>query len=231
MNYAELVQAIKGYMENEFPDTTHAIFTSTSQINSFIRNAEQKIFGLLQLPALRSNVRGEMTQGQQYLTLPQDFLLFSSVFITRQDGSRVALLQKDESYIREAFPDPAYQAQPRYIAVFGPEVRGPFPPLVRENVTSALIGPTPDYDYPVELHYMYIPASITDQSNHGGRTWLGENYDSLLLYGSLAEAAVFMQMDDDVAAKINAKFEEALSVVGSFNTSRARFSSYRGRTA
>lgn len=85
MNYAQLFETIKGYVENDFPNTTFTdsagtgtvTLTSTEQINTFIQQAEQRIFNSVQMPDLRKNVTGNMTSGNKYLNVPTDWLAVS----------------------------------------------------------------------------------------------------------------------------------------------------------
>ena len=183
MNYAQLFETIKGYVENDFPNTswtgsdgtTPVTLTSTEQINTFIEQAEQRIFNTVQLLDLRKNVTGNMTLGNKYLSVPSDWLANFSMAVIDATGRYEYLLNKDVSFIRQSFPNPSTTGIPTHYAYFD------------EN--SYILGPTPDANYAVELHYFYYPESIVT----AGTSWLGDNFDSALLYGSLIEAYIFMK--------------------------------------
>jgi hypothetical protein len=192
MTYTELVAAIKGYCENDFP-TTAGSFTSTDQINTFIKQAEQRIYNSVQFPAIRKNVTAATTINNKYLSSPGDFLAPYSLAVIDGTGSYEYLLNKDVNYIRAAYPNPNDTGIPRYYAIFGPTTTNDAPPVIT-NEYSFILGPTPDAAYSVELHYYFYPESIVTAST----TWLGDNFDSTLLYGSLVEAYTFMKGEPDV---------------------------------
>jgi len=185
MNYAQLSAAIQGYSENTFPSTAGS-FTSTDQINTFIQQAEQRIYNSVQFPSLRKNVTGFTTTSNKYLACPSDFLASYSMAVIAADGSYEYLLNKDVNFIRQAYPTPTSTGLPRYYALFGPTVAG----ATISDELSFIHGPTPDAAYSVELHYYYYPESISVAAD--GQTWLGDNFDTVLLYGSLVEAYTFM---------------------------------------
>jgi len=217
MNYAQLFEAIKGYVENDFPNTswtdsagTGAVtFTSTEQINTFIVNAEERIFNAVQLLDLRKNVTGNCTAGNKYLSVPSDWLANFSLAVIDGDGNYEYLLNKDVSYIRQAFPNPNDEGLPSHYAYFD------------EN--SYILGPTPDDNYEVELHYFYYPASITTAST----SWLGDNFESVLLYGSLLEAYTFMKGEQDVIAGYQKRYDEALNLLKQLGEGKNRQDMYR----
>ena len=192
MNYAQLVSAIKGYAENDFPATAGS-FTSTDQVNTFIRQAEQRIYNSVQFPAIRKNVTGITTSGNKYLAMPVDFLAsYSLAAIDPVTGDYEFLLNKDVNFIRAAYPKATDSGIPAYYALF--------------DDNTFILGPTPDAAYSMELHYYYYPASIVD----AGTSWLGDNFDSVLLYGSLLEAASFMKSDVDTMKSYNDRYNEAM---------------------
>lgn len=210
MNYAQLVEAIKGYTENDFPDTVGSGgMTSTEQVNTFIREAEQRVFNSVQLLDLRKNVTGNVTTGNKYLAVPPDWLANFSMAIIDNSGNYEYLLNKDVSFIRQSFPNPNDLGQPRFYAYFD------------EN--TYILGPTPDDDYGVELHYFYYPPSIVD----AGTSWLGDNFDSVLLYGSLLEAYTFMKGEEDVIAGYQKRYDEALGMLKQLGEGKNRQDMYR----
>lgn len=226
MNYTELLAAVRGYAENEFPSTVGG-FTSDAQLSTFIRNAEQRIYNTVQLPSLRKNVTGALTAGIKYLSLPGDFLSVFSLAVVAPDGAYQYLLNKDVNFLREAYPSPADQGLPEYYAVFGPTTTST-PPVNPTNELSAMLGPTPDSDYAVELHYFYYPLSITDTTdNPEGRTWLGDNAEMALLYGALLEAAAFMHAEEDVIKNYTFRYTEAMALLKQLGDGKLRQDAYR----
>ena len=306
MTYTELVTAIQSYTENQFPAVYLADGTtqsSTSQINRFIEQAEQRIYNTIQFPSLRANKTGAQTAGNSYLSCPNDFLSVYSLAVIN-NGIYTYLINKDVNFIREGFPstNSTYYQQPQYYALFGPQYG---------NVAelSFLLGPTPDQSYLVELHYYYYPptiiqgsitaltivnggsgytngtyydvpltggngnsatatitvaagivtgitpttggalysvgdvisasgssigsggsnftASVSAVSNSTGTTWLGDNYDSVLLYGALVEAYTFMKGEADILALYNEKYKEALMEAKRLGDGLERQDAYR----
>jgi len=222
MNYSQLVTAIQSYTENQFPDVYLAdgsTESSTTQINRFIQQAEQRIYNTVQFPSIRKNVIGVTTTGNKYLTCPNDFLAVYSMAVINTDGSYDFLLNKDVNFIRQAYPLPTDTATPKYYALFGPAVSG----YTISNELSFLLGPTPDISYNVELHYYYYPESITTALT----TWLGDNFDSVLLYGSLVEAYTFMKGEQDIITLYDGKYKEALALAKRLGDGMERQDAYR----
>lgn len=210
MNYTQLVAAIKAYTENDFPETTGSGgLTSTEQLDTFIREAEQRVFNAVQLLDLRKNVTGNCTASNKYLSVPSDWLATFSLAVVDGDGNYEYLLNKDVNFIRQAYPNPNDEGLPSYYAYFD------------EN--SFILGPTPDDDYTVELHYFYYPQSIVDAST----SWLGDNFDSVLLYGSLLEAYTFMKGEQDVIAEYQKRYDEALAMLKQLGEGKNRQDMYR----
>ena len=222
MNYAELVSAIKGYAENDFP-TTAGSFTSTDQVNTFIKQAEQRIYNSIQFPSIRKNVTGTTTVNNKYLSSPGDFLaVYSIAVIDPVTGEYEYLLNKDVNFIRQAYPSPTDTGKPEYYALFGPTTTNNVPPVVT-NELSFILGPTPNAAYSVELHYYYYPESIVTAST----SWLGDNFDSVLLYASLLEAAAFMKSDPDTIKNYTDRYNEALMLAKRVGDGMERSDAYR----
>ena len=312
MTYTELVTAIQGYTENQFPPVYLADGTTestTTQINRFIEQAEQRIYNTIQFPSLRANKTGNLSAGNAYLSAPLDFLSTYSLAVIDSSGNYLYLLNKDVNYIREAYPQnsAAYQGLPQYYALFGPQYS-----LVNE--LSFILGPTPDQSYNVELHYYFYPptiiqgavssllitnpgsgytngtyydvplsysttsngnngnsaiatitvsggavtsivptsggafytvgnvlnagsvigssgvnftASVNSVSNTTGQTWLGDNYDNVLLYGALVEAYTFMKGEADIITLYDAKYKEAVEQAKRLGDALERQDAYR----
>jgi len=224
MNYTQLIAAIQSYTENQFPDTYLAdgsAVSATTQLNTFIKQAEQRIYNTVQFPSLRRNVTGFTNPNNKYLACPQDFLSVYSMAVINTDGSYEYLLNKDVNFIRQAYPIPTDTGLPKYYALFGPTVAG----TTITDELSFIVGPTPDSAYSVELHYYYYPESIVDAGD--GRTWLGDNFDSVLLYGCLVEAYTFMKGEADMVQLYEAKYKEALDKAKRLGDGMERQDAYR----
>lgn len=215
MNYTQLSAAISAYTEN-----TEANFIA--EIPVFITQAEQRIYNSVQFPSLRKNMTGTVTSQNKYLSAPNDFLaVYSLAIYPVGGGNYIYLLNKDVNFIRQCYPNPTDYGTPKYYALFGPTVTG-------GNITNELsfiIGPTPDTAYTAELHYYYYPESITTVS--GGQTWLGDNFDTVLLYGSLVEAYTYMKGEADMLQLYNQKYMEALSLAKRLGDGMEREDAYR----
>jgi len=299
MNYAELVTAVSDYTENTF---------ETADMNTFIQQAEQRIYNTVQFPSLRKNVTGLTTSGNKYLSCPIDFLSPYSLAVIDASGNYEYLLNKDVNFIRQAYPNPNDTSTPKYYAIFGPTTSNTTPPTVT-NELSLILGPTPDAGYGVELHYYYYPESIvqgqltgtgapvggagyvsgtyynvpltggsgsgatatvtvssgvvvvvtvgnggsgyvsgdtisaaasslggsgsgfsavvTSVSNVTGTSWLGDNFDSVLLYGTLVEAYTYMKGETDMLTLYNTKYTEALAMAKRLGDGMERQDAYR----
>lgn len=312
MNYGDLITAIQTYTENNFPSTTLADGTtvsSTTQLNRFIEQAEQRIYNSVQFPSLRKNVVGAVSATNKYLSCPDDYLATYSLAVIDSTGAYEYLLNKDVNFIRQAYPNPTTDTGiPRYYALFGPNVTN----SVITNELSFIVGPTPDVAYNVELHYYYYPASIVQGavtgvtisnagnllangtyyninltngsgnsaiatvvvsgnvvtsvtitaggayyvvgdtltvpasslgatstsstsgtvtvgsvSNSTGTSWLGDNFDTVLLYGSLVEAYTYMKGEQDLITLYDAKYKEALALAKRLGDGMERQDAYR----
>lgn len=270
MNYAELTAAIEDYTENTFTST---------ELATFVKQAEQRVYNVVQLANLRRNQTGTITSGNKYLSAPDDFLSVYSLavytyanptatgtsgqytivvssatdiavdqYVTGSgigtdaqvveingttitlsvansgtvsgsmvfQGDYLYLLDKDVNFIREVYPNPTAKAEPKYYAIFGPQSND-------VNELSFILGPTPDKTYKAELHYYYYPESIVT----AGTSWLGDNFDSVLLYGSLVEAYTFMKGEQDMMALYDAKYKEALALIKNLGDGKQRADTYR----
>jgi hypothetical protein len=192
MNYAELTQALQDYLE-----TTETSFVAN--IPMFVKQAEERIYRSVQIPELRKNATGILTSGVPYLARPSDFLSVFSLAVIEADGDYVYLYDKDVNFIREAYPRASTTGVPKYYAQFDGDQTG-----VSEG--NFILGPTPNANYSVELHYYYDPPSISTTST----SWLGENAESALLYGSLVEAYSYLKGDGDMLQLYTGRYNEAM---------------------
>jgi len=303
MNYVQLYQAIQDYAEN-----TEALFQANIPV--FVQQCEERVFNTINFPSLRKNVTGSLTAGNQYLSLPDDWLSTYSIAIYTSDYTTVPftyLLNKDVNFIREAYPSPTSQGTPKYYSIFGPNYSNTLE-------LSCILGPTPDQNYNAELHYFFYPPSIvqgiitslggvngvvsggsnytngtyenipvtggsgqnatctvtvagstitsftinnggqffvvgdtlsvsassigtgsgsgfsttvTAVNNSTGRSWLGDNFDPVLLYGSMREAMLFMKGEQDLITYYEQKYTEALMLAKRLGDGLERGDSYR----
>lgn len=214
MNYTQLSNAIQAYTEN-----TEDNFIA--EIPVFVQQAEQRIYNNVQFPSLRRNVTGEVSMSTPYLSAPSDFLAVYSFAVIDADGNYEYMLNKDVNFIRQAYPSASDTGLPRYYALFGPTVTSG----TITNELSFMMGPKPDANYNVELHYYYYPESITTAAD--GRTWLGDNYDPVLLYGALREAYLYMKGEQDLIANVEAKYNEAMGQLKRLGDGLERQDAYR----
>jgi hypothetical protein len=208
MTYAELVIAVSDYCENTFP---------TVDMNIMIKQAEQRIYNTVQIANLRANVTGTITTGNPYLSAPNDFLsTYSLAVISGSDY--LYLLNKDVNFMREAYPSTAvaYRGKPKHYSIFGPQSNA-----VTE--LSFLLGPTPDTTYSVELHYYYYPESIVTANN----TWLGDNFDSALLNGTMVEAIRYMKGEADMVKFYQDMYVQSIALLKNLGDGKQRADAYR----
>ena len=215
MNYTELSARIQAYAENDFPASAGNL-TSAQQIATFVQQAEDRIYNTVQLPALRKNVTGTLTINNKYLSCPADFLSVYSLAVIDATGRYEYLLNKDVNFIRQAYPVPTSTGIPRYYALFGPQ-------YTLNTELSFILGPTPDANYTVEMHYFFYPESIVT----AGTSWLGDNYDPVLLYGALREAYIYMRGEPDMIQNIEAKYQEAMGQLKRLGDGLERGDAYR----
>ena len=221
MNYTQLSNAIQAYTEN-----TETSFIA--QIPVFVTQAEQRIYNSVQFPSIRKNQYSLITANNKYISLPNDFLaVYSLALVTDvtnanlDTGTYEYLLNKDANFIRQAYPTPNDTGEPKYYALFGPTILS----SAITNELSLILGPTPDAAYYVELHYYYYPESITTITS--GQTWLGDNFDTVLLYGSLVEAYTYMKGEQDMMQLYNQKYMEALALAKRLGDGMERQDAYR----
>lgn len=201
--YAQLVDTIYGYL------STDSNGIPTADINTIIRQAEQRIYYDVQIPVLKKNVTGSLTNGNRYLTTPDDYLATYSIAVNN-NGVYEYLLPKEVAFIREAYPAVNATGVPRYYAIF-------------DNDTI-ILGPTPNSNYPVELHYFYEPASIVDQPTG---TWISENAENALLYGCLFEAYSYLKGEPDLISLYAGRYKEAIEALRIIGEGRNRSDTYR----
>jgi len=202
--YAELKTAIQDYTEN-----TETSFVTN--LPTFIKNAEQRIFKLVDLELFRKNATSTLSQDDPFLSVPSDYLASFSLSVTNS-SSKEFLLQKDVNFIQEYNPNPATTGIPKYYAFF--------------DIDNFIVAPTPSSNLAVELHYYYRPASLTAGSD-SGTTWLSENAPNAMLYGSLVEAYTYMKGEQDMLTMYEKQFTEALSRIKDLAEARENSDAYR----
>jgi hypothetical protein len=200
MNYSELTANIEDITENAF---------TADQLAMFTKQAEQKIYNTVQIPVLRRNVTGTLTSGNKYLGAPSDFLYAYSLAAIDSSGEYYFLLNKDVNFIREAYPTPTSTGMPKHYAYFDGD--------------AIILGPTPNSNYTMELHYGYYPESIVTAST----TWLGDEFDSALLNGALLEALRFMKGEPDIVQMYERMYVQALQLLKTLGDNKLRGDTYR----
>jgi len=205
MNYGELKQAIQDYTDN-------AETTFVNNLPLFIRVAEERILKSVQLQFFRKNAAASLTTGNKYLACPTDFLAPYSLGYTDGENDKVFLQFKDVNFIQEAYVDPNDTGAPRYYAQF--------------DVGNFIVGPTPNGNYPIELHYFYRPVSLT-AGGDSGTTWLSENAELSLLYGALVEAYIYMKGEADLMALYTQRFDQSLMALKNFGEAKEVTQDYR----
>jgi hypothetical protein len=207
MNYTELRTFVQDACENTFSDTDFA---------NLVQLSEQRIYNSVQLPALRKNVTGTLTSGNQYLSAPTDFLSVFSIAVIDALGNYEYLLNKDVNFIRSAFPNPSTTGTPKYYALFGPD---------SSNLTELtfILGPTPSAGLTAELHYFYYPVSIVT----AGTSWLGDNFDSALFNAVMVEAARFMKQEQDIVQMMDKEYAQSLVLLKNLGDGKQRQDAYR----
>ena len=188
MTYAELKSLVQNYLQN-----TETTFVS--DLPKLIEQAEERILKTINLPVFRKNVSGTLSTGNQYLSTPSDFLDNFSLSFT-SSSEQTFLMYKDVNFIREAYPNVSTTGLPKHYALF--------------DDTTFIVGPTPNDNFVVELHYFYRPASIT-AGEDSGTTWLSTNAMGALLYGTLLESYVYMKGERDLMAQYERRFLESLA--------------------
>jgi hypothetical protein len=208
MTYTELVTAVSDYCENTF---------ATADMNTMIKQAEQRIYNTVQISNLRKNVIGTLTSGNKYLSAPDDFLsTYSLAVYPSAGGDYIYLLNKDVNFIRDAYPNPADTGKPKHYAIFGPQSAD-----VKE--LAFILGPTPDAAYKAELHYYYYPESIVTAS----QTWLGDNFDSALFNGTMVEAIRYMKGEPDLVKFYNEMYLQSIALLKNLGDGKQRMDAYR----
>ena len=201
MNYATLTELIKRYCENE--ETTFV-----ANIPNFVKLAERRIYNEAPIQASKKNSTGVLTAGNRYLTVPTDWLATHSLAVIVGTEYQY-LTNKEAELIREAFPYPAVTGVPQYYAQFDKD--------------TLLLGPTPNGNYTAELRYFAYPTSIVD----AGTTWLGDNYENILLYGALREAYLYMKGETDIIEQYERKYQEDLGLLKTLAASRVHRDDFR----
>ena len=206
VTYAELKTAVEDTVENTFSSTDFATMT---------RLAEQKIYQTVQLPILRKTTSYPLTQGDSSLDLPSDFLAMYSIALVLTTGQYEFLLNKDVNFIRESYPIPA-QGQPKYYALNGTSSVSPLLQRIR-------LAPAPTFGLSVELNYFYQPESIVTATT----TWLGQNFESVLINAVLVEAARFMKAEQDVVGLYTSQFNDSILLLKNLGDGKNRMDAYR----
>jgi hypothetical protein len=223
MTYDELVTAVSDYCENTFVNTAER-----PDMDTMIKQAEQRIFNSVQVAYFRKNQIGDLVSGNKYLSSPGDFLSTFSLAVIENYGTATErytyLLNKDVNFIREAYPAPSDSGLPKHYAIFGPTTTGGATPTIT-NELSFILGPTPNAAYKVELHYYYYPESIVDSAD--GHSWLGDNFDIALFCGTMMEAITYMKGEPDLMANYKDRYESSMFLLKNLGDGKQRMDAYR----
>ena len=203
MNLATLKTLIQNYTENN--ETTFVL-----ELDDMIKQAEERILRLVTLPDFRKNLTGVLTSGSKFLTTPPDFLASYSLLVTDGSGNKSYLLFKDVNFMDEAFPG-GEPGLPKYYGLFDRD--------------TFVVGPTPNGNFAIELHYRHKPESITAASS--GQSWLGDNAENALLYGCLVEAYTFMKGEAALIGLYDHRFQESIARLSNLGSGLDRQDSYR----
>lgn len=209
MNYTQLSQVIQDYTE-----TTESLFVANIPV--FVKQAEYRIYNDAQIPALRKTATGVLTATNQYLDCPSDYLSTYSFAVIDVNGAYGFLLNKDVSFIREAYPIPTYTGFPKHYAINGTQVANP-------DELRFILGPTPDLAYTYELNYNHYPESIVTANT----TWLGDNYDPVLFYGAMREAVIFQKGEADMVKYYDTMYKEGVAQLKRLGDGLERGDAYR----
>jgi hypothetical protein len=205
MTYGQLKQAVQDYTEND-----EASFVNN--IPLFIRLAEERILKSVRLNLFQKNQFGNMSSGNKYLAAPSDFLVPFSLSLTDGSSDIQFLEFKNLDFVQTYNPDDSVTGVPKYYAQF--------------DVDNFILAPTPDAGYTVDIHYLYRPASLTAGSD-AGTTWLSENAEITLLYGSLIEAYTYMKGEPDLLNVYNTRFGESLARMKNLGEAQEPIDEYR----
>jgi len=203
VNYTELSEAVQEYLQTNEP-------TFVDSMPLFVRQAEQRLYRLIQIPQFRRASTATLTAGNPTLARPADLLSVLSLATISGAGAYTYLLPKEATFLRAAYPNPTVLGAPRFYS----QLEGAVPPA---NPVITL-APTPDQNYTVELQYTYDPPTISVS----GTSWLGDNAETALLYGTLIEAYVFQKGDQDLLAVYKARYDEALALLGVIDAKQRR---------
>jgi hypothetical protein len=186
MTYGELKTAVQDFVQS----------TETSFVNNlplFIRLAEERIMKNVRLNLFQKNASGSTTAGNKYVASPTDFLAPISLSLTI-GGKQTFLLLKNADFVQEYIRD-SVSGEPVYFGQY--------------DVDNLILAPIPDSAYALEMHYLYRPNSLT-VGGDSGTTWLSENAEVALLYGTLVEAYTYLKGDQDLMVLYSQRFAEAL---------------------
>lgn len=200
MTYTELVTMLQEYLQN-----SEATFVSN--IPTFVKVAEERIYHDTQLPSSRQSSTSTFTASNRFLGTPTDFLSPFELHVTVA-GVVSPMIFVDVGFIREAFPSPTVTGVPTHYAVW--------------DQNSLIVGPTPASNYTVELHYFRMPQSIVTAST----SWLGDNAPGALLYGSLLEGYVYNKGEVDMLKVYDTRYKEAIALLKQYSAGKIRTDTY-----
>jgi hypothetical protein len=201
MTYAELCANIQEIMETSFEANQLALFTETS---------EKKIYMAVHLPAMQKISTVALSPTNPLYTLPSDFIYPVYFSVVAAGGDTTFLLEKDVSFIRDAYPNATSTGTPKHYAIL--------------SDTQLLLGPTPSATVTaVSFMYAYYPESIVTAST----TWLGDKFPNVLLNSCLIEAARFQKAEADIIANYEKLYLESLIAIKNLGDGKLQQDIYR----
>ena len=149
------------------------------------------------------------------MNTPADYLYtFSFAIATTGENPEVTyLIPKDTNFLQEAYPVTTSTGTPKYYAQLSED--------------KLRVAPTPSSDLSIIHTYAAYPDSITKNNTGANTTWIGDNMDSVLLNGSLVEAAIFMKAEPDVLAMYKEQFITGLKMIKNMADGKLRGDTYR----
>ena len=191
---------IRNYTEVDSGVLTDAI------INTFIVNAENKIYREADSDDNRFYATSNLTTGNRYVTIPDDLRIIRYIQLkdtTVTPNVQIFLEKKDTSYMATYYDTPGTSSGiPKYYANW--------------DANYWVVAPTPAAGYEITMAYIKQPYSLTDTVNPTtapsatNGTYLSNKYQDLLLYGCLVNAYGYLKGPADMIQYYTQAYQVAL---------------------
>ena len=201
------------YAVQAYCESTESSFVA--QIPEFVQAAEERIYNTVQLPATYRTASISYAAGNPIITMPTGWLAMYSISCV-SGTTTTYLLNKDYNFLRESFPNLTSTASwgtPQYYALY---TQG-------ASTTQIYVAPVPDTTYSGQVAYFAYPESIVT----AGTSWLGNNFENVLLYGTLREAYTYLKGEADIMTMYESKYQEAMAQLKNLGEAKDRQDSYR----